>query len=325
MKIKKKTYQEAAQTALAKEEQSAHFYTQEGLPRYTDTVQSGKNKGKECAVTLRHARKENLYPSITQLFKLLSARGLQIYRESHLLAAARKLQPYEHETDEEWVARVNFEARKDGSEAAQQGTNYHKEVEAILKGEPWNTSDKKLIATAKFFDDNLGEVLWLEKSCVNHTLRVAGRCDALLTFKKSSPFNDKLHGAPVVVDFKTRRFKEFTAKPFWRAPQYTKDLMQVAFYASTVERNPSRTTDSLNRTSFPRSANFLINTTEEAPDDLPPEFRLYDPAHQFSALLAVAHLSALWRHENNYHPERDAEIPVHEWQRMHGLKERMLG
>ena len=123
MRIDTVNIQKAAQTALVQEAQSAHFYTQQGASRYSDTVKTGPNKGKECAVNLRHARKENLYPSITHIHKCLSEKALTYYRESHLLAAAENLTKGPDETLVDYYHRVNIEARKDSMNAAQTGTN----------------------------------------------------------------------------------------------------------------------------------------------------------------------------------------------------------
>jgi hypothetical protein len=300
--------QKSAQTALAKEAQSAHFYTQEGAARYSDKVKTGPNKGKECAVNLRHARKENLYPSITHIHKCLSERALTFYRESHLLAAARFLEQGENETDIDYYHRVNIEARKDSLEAARQGTDVHKSMECILKGEEWDTTNPMLVTAAEWVKENIEETLWIEKTLVNHSLKIAGRCDALVRFRKSSSAWDDVGSSPVILDFKTRRFKS-NAKGKWIGPHYHKDIRQVSFYASCLKA-PAR------------ASNLLLNTTPEAPTDLPPTLVIYTEEEQFGALVSVAHLAAIWRHEHNYQPN-SVHVSAEEWQRMQPVRERM--
>lgn len=310
MRIDTVNIQKAAQAALVQEAQSAHFYTQQGKSRYSDTVKTGSNKGKECAVNLRHARKENLYPSITHIHKCLSEKALAFYRESHLLAAARKLDQGENESDIDYYHRVNIESRKDSLEAAQAGTSVHSSMEAILKGEPWDESDPQLMKAAKWVALNIKKTIWVEKTLVNHSLKLAGRCDALVLFNETSEHFQDAKKRPVVLDFKTRRFKS-NAKGEWIGPQYPKDRRQVAFYAACLDE-PAR------------AANLLLNTTPEAPDDLPPKLILYSEDEQFRALVSVAHLSAHWRYENNYQPQ-DVTIPAGERQRMESVVAAVAG
>jgi len=310
MRIDTVNIQKAAQTALIQEAQSAHFYTQQGASRYSDTVKTGANKGKECAVNLRHARKENLYPSITHIHKCLSEKALTYYRESHLLAAAENLTKGPDETMVDYYHRVNIEARKDSMDAAQTGTNVHNGLEAILKGQPWDKSDPQLVKAARWVSENIKETIWTEKTLVNHSLKLAGRCDALVRFSEKSTHWNELGRHPVVLDFKTRRFKEISGK--WVGAQYRKDIRQVAFYAACLNLGqPART------------ANLLLNTTPEAPEDLPLELVVYTRKKQFEALVSVAYLAAVWRDENNYQPQ-EVTIPAAEAQRMKPVVERML-
>lgn len=314
MKIDSVNIQKAAQAALVREATSAHFYTEDGQARYSDTVKTGPNKGKECAVNLRHARNENLFPSITHIHNVLSERALRFYRESHLLAAARKLDPHPNESEVDYYHRVNIESRKDSMEAAQRGTDVHKSLEAMLKGGKWDTSDPLLVQAEAWISEHIDETMWTEETLVNYSLRLAGRCDALVFFKQSSKHFKEVEGRDVILDFKTRRFKKQSGK--WLAPYYPKDVRQVAFYASCVPETKWCST--------PRAANLLLNTTPEAPPDLPPQLILYPKKEQFDALVSVAHLAAVWRHENNYFPEA-TEIPIGEAEAMKPVWERLWG
>ena len=308
MKIEKVNIQKAAQTALVQEAQSAHFYTQQGKARYSDTVKTGANKGKECAVNLRHARSENLYPSITHIHGCLSERALRFYRESHLLAAARHLDILPDESEVDYYHRVNIEARKDSLDAAARGTSVHKSLENILQGGEWDRGDPQLVKAADWLEANIEKTIWMEKTLVNHTLRLAGRCDALVVFKETSAHFTELGSEPVILDFKTRRFKE--QKAGWVGASYLKDKRQVAFYASCLTQEA-------------RVANLLLNTTPEAPEDLPPHLAIYSREEQFAALVSVGHLSAVWRHENGYQP-KEIDVPPDEKERMAPVLERMV-
>ena len=286
MKIETSSTQEAAQRALINEAQSAHFYAQDGQPRYTVEIKSGPRKGESRAVGLREARKENLYPSITHIHKLISSPALNFYRESHLLAAARRVGPLEGETDEDYFGRVIIEANKDRDEAAAGGTGLHANVENILQGKEWDKECKKAQAAAEWINENVAAVEWVEKSLVNHSLKIGGKCDALVRMKQTSEFFAELGGMPVILDFKTRRFKQST-KGYWKCAFYRKDCRQLAFYASCLEGGA-------------RVANLAFNTKA----DSLPAFHIWPEDEQAAALKATAALMALWMDENKYHPER---------------------
>ena len=269
------TIEDAAGRALMRELQSAHFYTPQGEPRYE------RDDGKP--VTLREARKENLFPSITHIFNVLGNRPLTIYREKQLLAASFNLRPRNGELDDDYFARVLAKAREDAKGAADVGTETHAGIEAILKRERWDTDNPRLVIANEWIEENVELVHWQEQILVDESMGLAGRCDAFLNLKGIGN---------AVVDWKTRRFKEL--KSGWKCNWYKKDSRQIAFYAACVERG----LEAVGLGGEVAAINVAINTKAVSPV----EVKEWTTAERANALERVCEINSIWQDENNYKP-----------------------
>ena len=78
--------------------ESTHWYTRDGIPRYTII---GAN-GKERNTTLRDARKEGLIPSVTTILKVASNPVLNQWIQKQVLMAALTL-PKEATVSAKWA------------------------------------------------------------------------------------------------------------------------------------------------------------------------------------------------------------------------------
>jgi len=275
MIIKNDTVEEAAGRALVRELQSAHFYTPQGDPRYY------REDGKP--VTLREARKENLFPSITHIMNIMENRPLTIYKEKQLLVASYNMRPRQDEQMDDYFSRVISQAREDGKQAARVGTDTHSGIESILKGERWDKENALLQKANEWIEDNVQLVHWLEGNLVDESIGLAGRCDAFLRLKDVGN---------AVVDWKTRRFKEL--KSGWKVQWYKKDVRQISFYAGCVER-------ALERVGIPgdvAAINIALNTCEPSPVAV----KSWSQDERQTALEMVECINDLWQDENKYHP-----------------------
>jgi hypothetical protein len=267
--------EKAAARALMREVQSAHFYTPQGEPRYI------REDGKP--VTLREARKENFFPSITHIMGILENRALRVYLDKHLLAASFNNRPLEGEQMDDYFSRVILLARSDGRKAAEFGTGIHDGIESILKGERWDKENPLLKIAADWVQENVELVHWLEQSLVDENIGVAGRCDAFL----------KLKGyGNSVVDWKTRRFKKLKSR--WRVNWYKKDMRQISFYAAAVERG----LEAVGIGQEVAAINIALNTCEPSPI----EVKEWSSDERQGALEMVECINDLWQDENNFHP-----------------------
>ena len=253
-----------------------HYYTQTGLPRY--------------GATLREARKENYLPSITTILKAWPAGYLADWIAFELLKARHNnpptgdegapVVPGEELTD---AQRDYFKVILDKSNAIRdaagdRGNEIHAGGEAMLLGKKWNKKDSSLVHLRDWFDENLdGKPYWTERSLVNIDLKIAGRADALIKTKGDE--------RPLLIDFKGRGFDHGPRKG-WRAKRYSKDLIQLAFYASTM-LDP------------PRIANLYIHREGECPV----EFVEYSDEAREQAFEMVRHVVGIWYYEKKYDPD----------------------
>lgn len=254
----------------------AHYYTQTGLPRY--------------GATLREARKGNYLPSITTVLNAWPAGYLNDWIKYELLKARHNnppegdaAAPVVEGEDLTEAQRSYFKEIVDKSNAIRdaagaRGNEIHEGGEAMLLGKKWNRKDpslKELNRWLSEFQD--GEPHWTERSLVNIDLRIAGRADALI-----KTVGDE---RPLLIDFKGRSF-DYGPRKGWKAKRYSKDLVQLAFYASTMADPP-------------RIANLYVQREGECPI----EFAEYTDAEREKAFEMVRCVVAIWYHEKRYEPE----------------------
>jgi hypothetical protein len=258
----------------------AHYYTQTGAPRY--------------GATLREARKHNYFPSITTILKAWPQGYLADWIAFELLkarhnnppkgAAAKPVLPGEEITPEQkkYFREVLEKSHAIRDEAASRGNAIHDGGEAMLLGKKWNTKDASLQRLRAWFDEFLeGEPYWTERSLTNIDLKIAGRADGLIKTKGDE--------RPLLLDFKGRGFDHGPRKG-WKAKRYSKDLVQLAFYASTM-------------TDPPRIANLYIHREGECPV----EFAEYTDEEREKAFEMVRHIVAIWYFEKRYSPKINHE------------------
>ena len=82
--------------------ESNHWYTRDGVPRYTVM---GKN-GKERNTTLRDARAENLVPSVTTVLTVMAKPALIQWLQKQVLMAALTLPRRDEELETDYIDRL---------------------------------------------------------------------------------------------------------------------------------------------------------------------------------------------------------------------------
>lgn len=107
----------------------SHWYTQDGKPCFTII---GAN-GKERPTTLRDARKLNLIPSVTTIFKsVLAAPALEAWKLRQALEVAYNAPPGGGETLDECIKFWNEKAAEAGAVRMDFGTLVHKAIEDAI-------------------------------------------------------------------------------------------------------------------------------------------------------------------------------------------------
>ena len=106
--------------------ESQHWYATDGTPAY-ETPYADPKKGMRN-VTLRDARKLDLWPGFSTISKVLAAPGLERWKQNQVLLAALTLPSIEGETPDEFEKRIWQDANEHGRAAAELGTAIHAAV-----------------------------------------------------------------------------------------------------------------------------------------------------------------------------------------------------
>jgi hypothetical protein len=104
---------------------SGHWYTSDGKPKHW------QKDGKKT--TLRHARTQNLSPSVSAIIGVISNDFLNSWKIGKHLEFAYAHKPWKNETQSDYVQRVKRMARSEQGETLDFGTRTHAALEAINK------------------------------------------------------------------------------------------------------------------------------------------------------------------------------------------------
>jgi hypothetical protein len=246
---------------------AGHWYDRDGNARHTVM---GKN-GKERKTTLRDARKDNLYPSVTTVMRVLAAPELDRWKQQQVLLASLTLPRHGGESDDDYCSRIMQDAFQQVDDAADLGTRIHAAFENCFQGLPYSPEMETYISPIKeWAEKHKVKFLKHELRLVNAELGYAGTTDALV----------EVDGTLHVLDLKSRK-----TKPDYDIKPWSKEPIQIAAYANIVNA--------------PRGVNLYISTTE--PGRIGEAF--YDEETLAKEFDAFKHVVALWQHANNYKPQ----------------------
>ena len=102
---------------------SGHWYTSEGEARHWQ--EDGKK------TTLRHARKQNLYPSVSGILGVVANEGLMKWKIDNHIKLAMANRPLMHEDEKAYVRRMRKLANTEQGKTLDFGTNIHASIEKI--------------------------------------------------------------------------------------------------------------------------------------------------------------------------------------------------
>lgn len=193
--------------------ESTHWYTRDGVPRYTVTGKSGKTR----PTTLRDARVENLVPSVTTVLNVAAKPALTAWLQQQVLLAALTLPKRADESDKDYCERIIHDSKEQGRSAADAGTDIHASVQGHYEGHPTGKHAQTVIACVKIIAEHFGEQQWISERSFAHEAGFGGKCDLYV------PATGGSNG--YVVDIKT---KEFTDPA--KVDAYDDHLMQLAAY-----------------------------------------------------------------------------------------------
>jgi len=203
--------------------ESGHWYKPNGEPAY---VIQGAN-GKIRNTTVRDARKEGFFPSVTTIISCAAKPALDVWKQQQAVLAALTLPRLEGESEEDWLSRVVADSKETAKQAAERGTQIHGVIEAFYEGVylPELPAYVRVVETA--INEHFGQQLWLAEKSFAHG-GYGGKCD-LISRPHVHPKSDGY-----VIDFKT------TEKDVDKLDTYFDHHMQLAAYRMGFEMPKAR-------------------------------------------------------------------------------------
>lgn len=267
-------------------EESQHWYTADGQPMHS--VLKADKKGM-TPTTLRHARKLNLYPSVTSILGVLAKPQLDIWKAKQITTAcfdAMNNGDGPGLPDEYHTAMMD-RAFQQVTDAADAGTLIHNALERVMGGLDYDESEQVFLPqlehtfnmsifvepVVQFMEQEEIRPLFQEKAIVNTVEGFAGMADLGMSCKRGTG----------ILDYKTRK----TNAKYPVAP-YDGQPMQIAAYAKTEFKSA----DSI-------GCNLYISTTE--PGRVVPCW--YTAEEVAANYKAFCHLTKVWQFLKNYTPE----------------------
>lgn len=168
--------------------ESTHWYTQDGLPKYTVIGKNGKTRN----TTLKDAREKKLLPSVTSIIKCAACPGLDIWKQQQVLLSALTLtrDPFESEAD--FIKRVLKDSKETGRKAAERGTAIHTAAEGFYNGLGINQYPEHITGLKNALNASYGATDWIAEKSFGAKLGFGGKTD--------------LCAPNVVIDIKTKEF-----------------------------------------------------------------------------------------------------------------------
>lgn len=208
--------------------------------------------------TLREARKQLLYPSVTSIDKDQFVNTfLENWKKEQVVIACLENPRQPHETPEDYAERVYTLSLEKSRVAAEFGQRLH----AAIDGYPAQPEDISLIPWVdKFgtwYQSNIQEKIGSEITFLDHQIGVAGRTDLSAIHRE--------HGR-VIVDYKTQGIKA-DDKGRKKPKYYDSWVRQLAFYASCDAK------DSGLWPKLPKCISVVIDSTEASD----PYMKVWEP------------------------------------------------
>lgn len=188
--------------------QSGHWYSADGSPAYEMTGANGKVR----PVTLRDARKLNLYPSVTTILSVAAKPQLEMWKVKQGILSALTLPRAIDEDDTSFANRAMADSKEQGRKAAELGTLIHSEIERSFYGDPSPEWMPFVAPVRAWLRERFGGAAWIPERSFSSPLGFGGKID--------------LAERNVVLDFKTKDFTDATT-----IKAYDEHGIQLAAYA----------------------------------------------------------------------------------------------
>jgi hypothetical protein len=114
----------------------SHWYDEKGRPQHTYKTKKGDIK----PTTLRQARANGWFPSVTTVLSTIAKPGLESWKIRTALGDAFDNRPFANEDVRTYIGRIMDKATQRGEAIMDFGTNIHNAIELALKGGGWEGS-----------------------------------------------------------------------------------------------------------------------------------------------------------------------------------------
>jgi hypothetical protein len=194
--------------------EGGHWYNREGTPVYQVPSADGKRM---IEPDIRHARKQNLVPGVTQIIKCAAKPQLTAWMVEQAILASLTLPRRPLESDADYLRRVYDDSQEQARKAAEEGTAIHAAIEQSFKSESYDPAKEPFVRAAREAVASLGEAWTAEYS-----------------FASRDGYGSKidLFGEAAIIDIKTKEFDDPKKKM-----AYDEHLMQLAAYFRIMPNN----------------------------------------------------------------------------------------
>jgi hypothetical protein len=210
---------EAIGTGLASS--GGHWYQADGAPAYEIQAKAGHMR----AVTLRDARKLNLYPSVTGILQCAAKPQLERWKIEQAMMACITLPRVEWENETDFMRRALEDSQQQALVAREAGTVLHAQIETSFEAYDRVDFDYRdfVAPVRQWLDVRFGGIAWSAEKSFASVLGYGGKVDL---------YSREAGG--VVVDFKTKDFgpEEVIAG---RIKGYDEQGIQLAAYAMGLD------------------------------------------------------------------------------------------
>lgn len=221
--------------------ENAHWYTLDGKPSHTRESKGGRIR----STTIRDARKDNLFPSVTSVLGILAKPGLEKWKERNILAAAWDMRQYAGDF-EFWLDAVVSASFAKSKGSMDFGTRYHEMAWNHALGQSMELdADLKPFYPhfTQWFNGNVVKMVEAE-SVVVHDTGFAGTRDIVFLHRD---YPDHV----IVGDYKTQDVKKKYGPKAW--PEH---CLQLAAYGHCT----------INGNTLPvKTMNIIIDNNAPAP------------------------------------------------------------
>lgn len=195
--------------------QGGHWYQADGSPAYEIAARAGHMR----AVTLRDARKLNLYPSVTGILGCAAKPQLERWKIEQAMMACITLPRVEWENDTEFMARALTDSQEQAKQARERGTLIHEHLERSFSGTADPDFAEFVHPVRAWLDTRYGGITWQAEKSFASAHGYGGKVDL---------YSRDIGG--VVIDFKTKDFTDPST-----VKGYDEQGIQLSAYAMGLE------------------------------------------------------------------------------------------